>query len=59
MLAGVFECPEAYVCPQSGETECLCHGGFDCCCSHPDCPGNTAPDWQKKARRLLGRLRSV
>lgn len=33
-------CDQAYVCPQSNDTECLVHGGFDNCCAHPDCPGN-------------------
>jgi hypothetical protein len=33
-------CPAAYVCPTSGEVECLRHGGFDCCCADRACPGN-------------------
>lgn len=37
-------CVNAYVCPKSGETECLCHGGFDNCCDHPECPGNLDRD---------------
>lgn len=32
-------CDEAYRCPQSGEMECLVHGGFDVCCMDPSCPG--------------------
>lgn len=40
MRGRAMTCPEEYVCPGSGETECLCHGGFDNCCDHPDCPGN-------------------
>lgn len=33
---------DLYICPSSGETESLNHGGFDTCCDHPRCPGNTA-----------------
>lgn len=43
------ECPGrgclVYLCPQSGESECTQHGGFDVCCDDPACPS-----------RLLDRL---
>lgn len=33
-----------YVCPTTGETECIRCGGFDNCCEHPRCPGNRSAD---------------
>ena len=33
--------PDLYICPTSGETESRSLGGFDICCDHPRCPGNT------------------
>lgn len=33
-------CSYAYLCPTTGEGECLEHAGFDACCDHPRCPGN-------------------
>lgn len=35
---------KVYVCPQTGETECPAHGGFNNCCAHPRCPGNRDAD---------------
>lgn len=45
-------CEQMYVCPTSGETECLTHGGFDNCCGHPQCPGNV----KAQAERAPGEI---
>ncbi len=35
-------CESTYICPQSGERECVTHGGFDTCCDDPTCPSKAA-----------------
>lgn len=50
-------CPAAYVCPSSGEVECLTHSGFNSCCADRSCPGyqRLSPwRWLRWARVRLG-----
>ena len=55
-------CPAAYVCPSSGKVERLTHGGFDCCCADPACPGHvdlTPMRWGLRRLRAEARHAAV
>ncbi|MGW2513672.1 hypothetical protein ACWC0A_30610 [Streptomyces scopuliridis] len=50
--AGEGHVCETYYCPNSGEVESACHGGFDVCCSAPEehVPASSVPPPQPARR---------